>query len=197
MINREEALDIVLAQFDRLDDTGKKLITNSANAYSFAYSDDIINVPVQDNDFPIIYAGIPLYEMVIHGCIPYAGELLNFVDMQDVTGISLELIEAVAAPHFVFTKEESSKMKNTGLNRYYATTFDIWEEDAIAIYNEVNGALKYVNGAQMINHEILTDDVRKVSYDNGVAILINYGDEEANVDGIQIPAKSYRLEGIN
>lgn len=197
IINREEALDIVLAQFDRLDDTGKKLMTNSANAYSFAYSDDIINVPVQDNDFPIIDAGIPLYEMVIHGCIPYAGELLNFVDMQDVTGISLELIEAGAAPHFVFTKEDSSKMKNTGLNRYYATTFDIWEGDAVAIYNEVNAALKYVNGAQMINHEILTDDVRKVSYDNGVAILINYGDEEASVDGVQIPAKSYRLEGIN
>ena len=195
IINREEALDIVLAQFDRLEDTGKKLMTNSANAYSFAYSDDIINVPVTDNNFPIIDAGIPLYEMVIHGCIPYCGELLNFVDMQDVTGISLELIEAGAAPHFVFTNEESSRMKNTGLNRYYATTFTTWEDDAIKIYNEVNGALKYVNGAQMINHEILNADVRKVTYDNGVSIILNYGDEEATVDGMTIPARSYRLEG--
>ncbi len=195
IINREEALDILLAQFEALDATDKNLMTNSANAYSFKYSDDIINAPIAHNSFPIVDANIPLYEMVIHGCIPYSTELLNFEDAEDMSETVLTLIESGASPHYVFTWEESSKMKDTGLNRYYATTFDIWSVEAVDIYNQVNDALKYVSNAQMVEHEILDNDVRKVTYSNGVIIYLNYGDEAQNVDGVEIPAMSYRLEG--
>ena len=47
----------------------------------------------------------------------------------------------------------------------------------------------------MVGHEIM-DDVRKVTYDNGVIIYINYGEEAAQVDGMEVPALSYRMEGI-
>ncbi|MDF2845565.1 MAG: hypothetical protein K0R00_3991 [Herbinix sp.] len=42
IIDREEALNVVLGQLEVLEGTGKKLMTNGANAYSFAYSTDII-----------------------------------------------------------------------------------------------------------------------------------------------------------
>lgn len=195
-IDRETALDVVLAQFELLEGTGKKLMTNMANAYSFAYSTDILNAPTQDNDFAIIDAQIPLYEMILHGCISYSSELINYVDEEDLTPTILNLIEAGASPHFQFTWEESSKMKDTGLNRFYATTFANWKDEAVTVYNQVNGALKYVNGALMTGHEILDNGVRKVSYDNGVVIYINYENESREADGLQIPAAGYRLEGI-
>lgn len=196
IINREEALDVVLGQFELLKGTGKRLMTSEANAYSFAYSTDIINVPITDNSYAIVDESIPFYEMVIHGCISYSTELLNYEDEEDMTGVILQMIETGASPHYVFTWKDSSEMKDTGLNRYYATTFEIWKGEAVEVYNRVNEALKHVSGAMIVNHEILDGGVRKVTYDNGVIIYINYGSETQKVDGMEIPAMSYRMEGI-
>lgn len=196
IINREEALDILQAQFDVLENTGKKLMTNSANAYSFPYSTDIINVPIESNKYQIVDESIPFYEMVIHGCISYSTNLLNFQDEEDMTGIVLKMIEAGASPHYVFTWEESSRMKDTGLNRYYATTFDVWKGEAADIYSRVNDALRIVSDAIITGHEILENGVRKITYDNGVILYINYDDEAQKADGMEIPAMSYRMEGM-
>lgn len=196
IIDREAALDIVQGQLAMLKDTGKRLMMNAANAYSFAYSTDIINVPITNNTYAIVDESIPFYEMIIHGCISYSTELLNYEDEEDMTDVVLKMIEAGASPHYVFTWKDSSEMKNTGLNRYYATTFTVWKGEAVEIYNRVNDALKYVSGAMIVNHEILDGGVRKITYDNGVSIYINYGSETQKVDGMEIPAMSYRMEGI-
>ncbi|MCM1558891.1 MAG: DUF5696 domain-containing protein [Butyrivibrio sp.] len=196
LINREEALDVLQAQLDVLAGTGRKLMTNGANAYSFPYSTDIINVPIESNKYQIVDESIPFYEMVIHGCISYSTDLLNYQDEEDMTGVVLKMIEAGASPHYVFTWNESSRMKDTGLNRYYATTFDVWKGEAADIYSRVNEALKYVSGARMTGHEILENGVRKVTYDNGVTLYINYDDEALEADGMEIPAMSYRMEGM-
>jgi hypothetical protein len=196
IIDREEALQVVLGQLDVLKNTGKRLMTNGGNDYSFAYSTDIINVPTEHNKFLIVDERIPLYEMIIHGSISYSTELLNYDDKEDMRETILRMIESGAAPHYVFTWNESSRMKNTGLNRYYATTYGVWREEAINIYNQVNEALKKVRGSMMLNHEILDNGVRKITYDNGVIIYINYDDESQMWEGIKIPAAGYRLEVI-
>lgn len=196
VISREEALDIVLGQLEVLKATDKKMMMEAANAYAFAYASDIINAPVEDNSYAIIDENIPLYEMVIHGCISYSTELLNYDDAEDMTLTILQAIEAGAAPHYVFTWDKSSDMKNTGMNRYYATTYEVWKEEAVAVYGQINDALKYVSGSVIVRHEILDDGVRKVTYDNGVTVYINYSDKAQTVDGLEIPAMWYRLEGI-
>lgn len=196
VIDREQALNIVEGQLALLESTGKNLMTNSANAYSLAYSTDIINVPTNDNEVFLVDASIPLYQMVIHGCISYSGKLLSMENVENRPEAILEMIETGTAPHYVFTWESSNEMKDTGLNRYYATTFETWKEDAIDTYQQVNEALKYVSGSVIVNHEILENDVRKVTYENGVIIYINYDEDAHTVDGMTIPALSYRLEGI-
>ena len=193
-ITREEALEVVLGQFDTLEGTGKKLMLSDANSYAFAYASDIINVPMEDNTFPIVDERVPLYEMIIHGYIPYSSDLLNFTNSDNMPNIILEMIETGSAPHFVFTKEESSQMKMTALNRFYTTTFDNWEESAVDTYNQVNEALSLVSNAAIVDH-VIEGDVRKVTYDNGVVIYINYGNFDATMDGITIPSKSYEVEG--
>lgn len=194
-INREEALDVVLGQLDVLESTEKKLMTNAANDYAFAYSDDIINVPLSGSALSIIDADVPFYEMLLHGYVNYSSELLNFTDAYDTDETVLGLIEAGASPHYVFTWEDSSEMKLTALNRYYTTTYANWKDTATQVYMRVNEALAPVNGAAITEHAILTDEVRRITYDNGVVIYVNYGSKDATVDGVQIPALGYRMEG--
>lgn len=196
VINREEALDVVLGQFGVLTETGKNIMVNDGNDYTFAYADDIINAPLSANDYYIVDETVPFYQMLIHGCIDYSGSVINLSDTFDRTEIVLNLIETGASPHFVFSWESSSDIKNTGLNRFYATTYDNWKNEAFAIYSEVNEALKYVNGAYIINHEIMDNGVRAVTYSNGVVIYVNSGNSDQTVDGVSVPARSYGIGGV-
>jgi hypothetical protein len=46
-----------------------------------------------------------------------------------------------------------------------------------------------------VEHEILSSNVRRITYDNGVVIYVNYSDKAETADGLEIPAMGYRLEG--
>ncbi|MBO5054919.1 MAG: hypothetical protein J6C64_00990 [Lachnospiraceae bacterium] len=196
VINREEALDVVKARLSKIEGTEKNIMINDGNDYSFAYADDMINVPLTDNDYYIVDERVPFYEMLIHGYIDYSGSVINLSDTYDKTDIVLNLVENGASPHFIFSWENANEIKNTGLNRFYATTYSNWKDDAVSIYTEVNNALKYVNGAAIINHEILNDGIRAVTYSNGVIIYINETNADKTVDGISVPARSYGIGGV-
>ena len=194
MISREEAVAIVTAQFEKLEATGRKLLVSGGNLYALAYADAVIDAPLSTNDYFIIDEAIPLYSLIMHGCIDYAGTQINMTESADWQAEILQMIETGASCRFVFTYEDAGEMKYTGLNRYYATTFDIWKRKAAALYTELNEALAPVTGVQMIAHERV-GEVAKVSYANGVTIYVNYGEEEAQMDSLTIPARDYRVEG--
>lgn len=196
IIDREAALDVVLASLGQIEGTGKDIMLSAGNDYAFAYADDMINVPLSSNDYYIVDTTVPFYEMLIHGYIDYAGSNINLSDTYDRADIVLNLVEYGAAPHFMFTYNSASDMKNTGLNRYYATTYENWKDDAVAIYAEVNNALKHVSGAAIVNHEVLEGGVKAVTYSNGVVIYINEGAADQTVGGVTVPARSYQIGGV-
>lgn len=197
VINREQALDVVLGQFDKFAESDKDIMVSGGNDYAFAYSKDIINAPLTDNDYYIIDESVPFYEMLIHGCIDYSGDLLNLSDSSDVERKDqmLDLIEAGASPHFVFTWNHSSDIKKTALNWYYATTYENWNQLAVEMYGQVNEALKSVDDAQIVNHEILDNGVRVVTYSNGVKIYVNRSAKDLVADGVTVPALWYAIGG--
>lgn len=193
IINREEALDVVLAQFDKLKGTGKDLLISGGNGYSLGYASDIINVPLNDNSFSIVDETLPLYQMIIHGSIDYTGGVMNYYDDIDQSELTLKLIEYGASPHYLFTINSANEMKYTGLHKFYSTKYDLWKNKAVDMYTAVNEALRRVSGETITNYEILQKDVKKVTYSNGIVFYINYTGENVNVDGVTIPAKSYEI----
>ncbi|MCM1267643.1 MAG: DUF5696 domain-containing protein [Bacteroidales bacterium] len=196
VINRDASLDVVNASLRQITDTGKRILLNDANDYAFAYADDIINVPLTDNDYYIVDEAVPFYEMLIHGYIDYSGGTINLSDTYDRTDIVLGLVETGASPHFMFSANHSSDIKQTGLNRFYATTYENWKDDALAIYKDVNDALKYVQNAAITDHRIIDSNLRAVTYDNGVTIYINTDYRDKTADGITVPARSYQIGGM-
>lgn len=196
-ISREQAMNIVCAQIQRIRESGKELMISEANAYSFAWASDIINAPLDHTPYEIVDERIPLYEMILHGYIPYSTQLLNFENRDDMEMLRLRMIESGASPHYVFTQKESGRMKLTAMNVFYSTSFENWEESAAETYHYVNEALSPVQSAAVTEHEIVNDHLRRVTYDNGITILINYGDTQELCDGITVPAKGYVLCGEN
>lgn len=197
VIHREEALDVVKSELSILEQTGKKLMVNDGNDYSFAYADDVLNAPLTDNDYYIVDQTVPFYEMLIHGYIDYSGSVINLSDTYDQADTVLSLIEAGASPHFMFTWKSASDMKNTAINRYYATTYASWKEDAAAIYQQVDEALSPVSGMAIVDHQVFDNGVTATTYSNGITIYVNRTNKDGQADGMTVPAMSYVTGGMN
>lgn len=194
IIDREQALDVILGQFEKLKHTDKNLLVSGGNGYSLTYADDLINVPIGGSKFFLIDQNIPLYQMILHGSMDYACRVINYNDDIDSANLVLNLIEYGTSPHFLFTWDSANEMKYTGLMKNYSTEYGLWKEEAVAMYEKVNTALRKVSGEVILSHEILANGVRKVTYSNGIVFYINYSPQEVTAEGIMIPAKNYEME---
>jgi hypothetical protein len=191
VIHREQAKEIVRHSFELLREQGKPLMVSGGNLYSVKYADDLINMPLAHNAFYVIDEEIPFYQMILHGRINYAGTPINLSDAFDENQIVLRLLEYGAAPHFAFTYRSASDMKYTGLNSKYSTLYNNWNEMAVRIYHTVNETLGPVSGAEMQKHEILKDGLRRITYSNGVEIIINRSNTEQVLDGEVLAPMSF------
>ncbi|MDR1687004.1 MAG: DUF5696 domain-containing protein [Clostridiales bacterium] len=195
VINREQAKNIVLAQFDKLAQTGKNIMVSGGNKYSLKYADSLINVPLTHNTYFITDEEVPFFQMVVHGYLDYAGEAINLTTTSSNADITMRLIASGASPHYTFTFESSSLLKKTGLNNYRSTTYENWKTDAAEIYEVVNTALADVSGQPIVKHEINEPGVTTTYYENGVSITVNKNDYSAVVNGLEVFAKSY-IKGV-
>ena len=196
VINRQESKQIVVAQMDRIDKQIGNLMISGGNAYAWAFADDLVNVPASHNAIRIVDEEIPFYEMVIHGCIDYAASAINLNGSYDKRDAILRMLEYGFAPHFVLSYQNSSEIKYTGMNSYFSTQYEIWLDEAVDMYNQLNDVLKHVNGSTIKEHAIIEEGIKRITYDNGCVIYINSTDEDAQCDGITIPARNYVLEGV-
>ena len=80
------------------------------------------------------------------------------------------MIEFGSAPHFTLSYKESSEIKYSAMNTLYSTQYQTWLGDAVEIYQKTNDALKNVVNSTVIDHAILAEGIKKVTYDNGQAI---------------------------
>lgn len=194
VINRESAMELVENALETLAN-GRSLMVSGGNDYAFGYAAHVLNAPVQATPYPILDEQIPLWEMIVHGSIEYAGHPLNLTQSENRRADLLLLIEYGASVHYTFTWRDAAEMKYTGLNSKYATTFASWKYDAVADYRFVNGALAPVSGAAMDDFERLSDTLSRTRYSNGVTIYVNTGEKDENADGNVIEAMSYLVVG--
>lgn len=197
VIWREQALDIVRGQLDVLADTGKKLMVGGGNLYALKNASVIVGAPVTASEYFITDGEIPLYEMIVHGCADYVGLQYNGRDSADKQLDLLKMIEYGASCRFVFTHQEATNMKYTGVNIYYATNFAHWKDEAAGLYASLNAALAPAQGALMTAHETMENGVVRVGYDNGYTLYINYSDAPVSVDGLTVGARDYQAKGVD
>lgn len=196
VINREQSKQVIESQLTKLEAGTDHLMISGGNAYSWAYAKDLENVPASHNPFYIVDEEIPFYQMVIHGCIDYSTVAVNLSDSYDKQDIILRSIEFGMSPHFTLSYENSSKIKYSGMNHMYSTQYEIWMEDAVEIYRRTNEVLKAVTASSITEHISLQAGVKRITYDNGCVIYVNYTGADVKVSDTLVPARGYTLKGV-
>lgn len=189
-VNREQSKALIEEVLAKADQAYGSLISDSGNAYLFPYVDHILNLPDEDSSLTIADRQVPFLQIALHGYIGYAGEPLNLAS--DLRPAVLKALETGSGAYFKLNYGDSSLLKDAFLfDDVYASRFADWENAAADIYAEMNEVLKGVQDQAIVDHEQLAEQVFKTTYENGTAIIVNYSDQEIQVEGIRVGPVGY------
>ncbi len=155
------------------------------------YTDVLIDMPMGDSDYIFTDQSVPFLSMVLKGIIPMYGNYVNFEANKDQ--YFLKLIETGIFPSFYLTYEDPAKLIYTNSCNIYSSEYRVYRDTIVKYYNELKKADDLIKDSYMIEHEKLDNGLTVVTYNNGVRFYINYSKKDIVMNGITVPAMSYKV----
>lgn len=191
-----EAEQIAMESLAMLGDSFELGMKAPILEYGFL-ADNIIDLPTSSSNSDLFDYDIPFIQLVYNGLIPTSNTAVNLSDDGNVEANILHTFETKSNLDFVLSMDDTSKLKDTAFNKYYAVEFDYWRD----IINEANQKydkfLAEIDNGSIKNHQIIEENVSKVTYNNGKKAYFNYNPYQVTVDNVTIEANSYIVKGGN
>lgn len=152
--NREDAKEFTSKAFEYLDKNYESVMTSGGNAFTWKYVDYIRDIALDSSRFAQAYASVPFLGMVLHGYVEFAGEPINMEGNTDYA--MLKAIESGANLNFILSYQNTELLKKDSLlSQYYSIRYDIWFNDVVDMYNELNTAISGVQTSTIVGHKFL------------------------------------------
>lgn len=155
--NREDSKGFVqkaLEYISGANDNTLQVMVDGGNAFTWQYADHILGAALDSSRYIKASYSVPFIGVVLHGYKNFAGTPLNMEG--DVNYAKLKAIENGASVYFTLSYQNTQVMKeNEELSKYYSIRYDIWKDDVVEIYNELNRELKDVQNKIITDHQFL------------------------------------------
>ncbi|MGG1638485.1 DUF5696 domain-containing protein [Paenibacillus sp. NRS-1760] len=194
-ITRQEALEMIKTQTNKLSLQAQTIMVNGGNAYSLPYADVIVNAPTKSSLMNITDQDIPFYQIALHGYYDLAGSPYNMDDKQNPRLSMLKALETGSSLYYQWYASDSTKVKDTDYDNLYALNYKDWLDEAVQLYKEANGVLSKVRNQVIVKHRQILPGVVETTFQNGYVITINYNNKAIAVEGMQLAAQSYQVGG--
>ncbi|MBQ4158672.1 MAG: hypothetical protein IJD86_11120, partial [Clostridia bacterium] len=171
---------------------GQKIQIKEGFDFAVPYADLITDMDLIGTEYSLIDAAVPFYQIALHGRVEYTGMPINI--SADWETELLDCAQYGAGLNFTFLAEDAKIVQETYHSGLYGAFYDEWADDVKTIVNDYQSAMKGLNKAEIIGHEIL-GDVTVTTYEGDISVYVNYGFEDINVDGNTVPARSYIVVG--
>lgn len=188
-LNRMDSREMQQNAMEEAGKKGMKVMINGGNDYALPYVDCITNMKLHGNSYGIIDYKIPFYQMAIHGYVDYVSEPVNLAPEQ--IQVILESAEAGAGLSFAFTGNDEKRVQETDYTQYYSTYYTRWENDFAEICKNYVEKMNNVSSSKIINHEFITADITKTTYENGYSVYVNFGYQDYSKGGLELKARSF------
>ena len=152
--NRGDAIDFTSDAFKYLDENYGSVMTSGGNCFSWKYVDHIRDVALDSSRFAQCAASVPFVGIVLHGYVQIAGTPINMEGNTDYA--LLKAIENGASINFLLSYQNTNILKESPvLSQYYSVRYDIWFNDVVDMYSELNAALKGVQTSLIVDHQFI------------------------------------------
>lgn len=176
---------------ERLVDSGLELMVAGGIDLAFPYARHIVGAPTEGSKMYVFDESIPFYQMVLHGYIDFAGEPFN--SGESYSEMLLRCLETGESPYYRWSYADSSAIKDTQFNYLLSIQYAGWFDEAVAMYHEVSSVLNRVRGQCIVGHEKLAEGVYQTTYENGLAVVVNYTAEDYRGNGFTVSAGGYSV----
>lgn len=172
------------------------IMYDSANAYAAVCAKYIVNSPSITSNYSYQHDWFPFYQMVFKGYVSLAGEPLNLSDnsiynllyaAQTGSGLMFTVTGNDIGTDFV-----SSQYKSLSCGSYDMTSPQI--KESLEIMQEVFGAVK---NASLISFKRIEKDLYRSDFDNGISVIVNYGNKDKSYKNLTIKAKNFIYKSFN
>ena len=134
------------------------ILTSGGNAYSWKYVDHITDIALDSSRIDFSTASVPFLGMVLHGYVEIAGTSFNTEGNLDYA--FLKTLESGASLKFLLSYQNTATLKEyETTSKYYSIRYDIWYNDMVEKYTELNSLLKDVQTSVIVDHRFV-DGVR-------------------------------------
>ena len=156
--NREDSkgfIDKALEYISGAKEDNFDVMVDGGNAYTWKHVDHILNAALDSSRYIKASYSVPFVGVVLHGYMNFAGTPLNMEG--DVNYAKLKAIENGASPYFTLSYQNTQILKeDSELSKYYSIRYDIWFDDVVEIYSELNNAMKDVQDKIIVDHNFLS-----------------------------------------
>lgn len=153
--NREDNKKFTEKAFAYLDSHYDSVMTEGANAYAWKYIDHILGVSLDSSRYIESTCSIPFIGVVLHGYIQFTGDAINMEG--DIDYAILKAIENGASLYFILSYKNTTALKDDEMfSKYYSVRYDIWEEEVIERYNQLNDAMADVQTKLITDHKFIS-----------------------------------------
>ena len=178
-----------------INEKGLGIMINTGNDYALDYADFITNMEFHGREYAIIDKTVPFYQIALHGYKNYAGSPVNLGYEADQ--IILESAETAAGLYYSFMQSSAKKLQETNYTEYFSSCFDVCKKDFEQSYNRYNSELSVVANSLITDHEYVSDQVTKTTFDNGYEVYVNFGYSDCNTaSGKLVPQRDYRIFAV-
>lgn len=184
--DRGAAMQAMGGMVDALRAGAGSLLLTGGNAYALRGADGVVNAPSESSGYLYESFELPFYQLVFHGVLPLAAAPVNAMDGEGWER-RLKNLETGMLPHYRLTHDSPAVYQDTRLNFLYNTTYTNWLDDCAAHYARYGAVQGKLQGEVAVDYR-LVGAVRRVTYADGTVVYANYGDSDATVDGVRVPA---------
>jgi hypothetical protein len=175
---------------DVLGMVDQNLMLSNPLGFAMPYAEYVMDLPLETTLYAILDYQIPLLQLVLSGKVDYSTVSLNMANERTVQYNFLKAIETGSNIKYTLSYDNSRELRETEFNYYISTQYTNWLdriEEQVKEIDEIG-----IHGGYLVGHEQIANNVYKVTYSNGVVVLINYN-LTAVSDGISynIPAMDY------
>ncbi|MBR1820625.1 MAG: hypothetical protein IJ769_03275 [Clostridia bacterium] len=190
---RQQVLQMNLDTLSEAKAAGERVMLKRGYDYVLPYVDLITDMNLEGTEYSIIDDNVPFYQIAIHGSVDYTGQPINLTE--DWETELLRCAEYGAGLNFTFMANEPQELQDSLYSGYYGASWDAWADTVAALVAAYQRDMAGLNRAAIVGHELPAPGIAATRYDDGRQVLVNYTGQDYDLDGVTVPARSYRVTG--
>ncbi|MBQ9906004.1 MAG: hypothetical protein IJM46_04475, partial [Oscillospiraceae bacterium] len=190
--SRDTAKQYLTESLQLLNQNVGGVLSADPNAYVLPYTEAVSDLPLCSSGFSIFDGDIPLYQLVLHGVLPYASGAVN--GSADPDQSVLRAVAAGSNLQFDLLAADTDRLRDTDLDVFYYAHAGYWTQSAAQYYRFAKEILSPVSDSYIIRYE---EDGSRITtcYANGIEIVTDLQACTAAVNGTVYRLKDYTEKG--